>query len=108
MSRYVLISCIVYLYSLGIQAAKTVKTCKLSEFLHGFLKTISEDQFRQLQRLHYPSLYAIKYLPTVNSSTRKMYYFILLALCNASKTVTTSLYCFDHMGDLLLWEARIF
>ena len=36
MSRYVLISCIVYLYSLGIQAAKTVKTCKLSEFLHGF------------------------------------------------------------------------
>ena len=109
MSRYVLISCIVYLYSLGIQAAKTVKTCKLSEFLHGFLKIISADQFRQLQRLHYPSLYAIEYLPTVNSSTRKMYYFILfgpLALCNASKTVTTSLYCFDHMGDLLLLCAR--
>ncbi len=105
-----MISRILYLYSLGIQAAKIVKTCKLSEFLHGFLKIISEDQFRQLQRLHYPSLYAIKYLPTVNSSTWKMYYFILfgpLALCNASKTVTTSLYCIDHMDDLLLWEARI-
>ena len=51
----------------------------------------------------------MKYLPTVNSSTRKMYDFILfgpLALCNASKTVSSSFYCFDHMGDLLLWEAR--
>jgi hypothetical protein len=104
-----LISFIVCLSSLGIQAAKTVATCKLSEFLHGFLEIISEDQFRQLQRLRYPSLYAMKYLPTVNSSTRKMYYFILfgpLALCNASKTVSSSFYCFDHMGDLLLWEAR--
>jgi hypothetical protein len=61
MSRYLLISCIVCFYSLGIQAAKTVKTCKLSEFLHGFLEIITEDQFRQLKRLHYPSLYAMKY-----------------------------------------------
>jgi len=102
-----LISCIVCLYSLGVQAAKTVKTCKLSKFLHGFLEIISEDQFQQLQRLHYPYLYAMKYLPTVNSSTRMMYYFILfgpLALCNASKTVTTSFCCFDHM----LWEASFF
>jgi hypothetical protein len=97
-------------YLLGIQAAKTVKTSKLSEFLHGFLEIITEDQFRQLQRLHYPSLYAMKYNPTVNSRSQKMYYFILfgpLALCNASKDVTTSFYCFDVMGDLLLkFECR--
>ena len=108
-SKYPLISCMLCFYSLGIQAAKTVKTCKLSEFLHGFLEIITEDQFRQLQRLHYPSLYAMKYNPTVNSRSQKMYYFILfgpLALCNASKDVTTSFYCFDVMGDLLLWEAR--
>ena len=52
----------------------------------------------------------MKYNPTVNSRSQKMYYFILcgpLALCNASKEdVTTSFYCFDVMGDLLLWEAR--
>jgi hypothetical protein len=52
----------------------------------------------------------MKYNPSVNSCSKKMYYFILfgpLALCNASKEVTTSFYCFDHMGDLLLWEARL-
>ena len=94
---------------LGIQAAKTVKASKLSEFLHVFLEIITEDQFRQLQRLHYPSLYAMKYNPTVHSRSQKMFYFILfgpLALCNASKDVTTSFYCFDVMGDLLLWETR--
>ena len=85
---FVLMLCIVCHYSLGIQAAETVTTSKLSEFLHGFLEIVSEDQFRQLQRLHHPSLFGP------------------LALCNASKEVTTSFYCFDHMGDLLLWEAR--
>jgi hypothetical protein len=84
--RYPLYSCMV---CFGIQAAKTVKTGKLSEFLHGFLEIITEDHFRQLQRLHYPSLlYAMKYNPTVNSRSQKMYYFILfgpLSLCNASK-----------------------
>ena len=106
---FVSMLCIVCHYSLGIQAAETVTTSKLSEFLHGFLEIVSEDQFRQLQRLHHPSLYAMKYNPSVNSCSKKMYYFILfgpLALCNASKEVTTSFYCFDHMGDLLLWEAR--
>ena len=51
----------------------------------------------------------MKYNPTVNSRSQTMYYFILfgpLALCNASKDVTTSFYCFDVMGDLLLWETR--
>ena len=51
----------------------------------------------------------MKYNPTVNSRSQKMYYLILfgpLALCNASKDVTTSFYCFDVMGDLLLWETR--
>jgi hypothetical protein len=35
-------------YLLGIQAAKTVKISKLSEFLRGFLEIITEDQFASL------------------------------------------------------------
>ena len=94
--RYQLFLGMVCFYLLGIQAAKTVKTSKLSEFLHSFI-------WKSLRRISFASN------PTVNSRSKKMYYFILfgpLALCNDSKDVTTSFYCFDVMGDLLLWETR--
>ena len=101
--RYLLFSCMVCFYLLGIQAAKTVKTCNLSEFLHGFLEIITEDQFCQRQRLHYPSLYAMKYNPTLNSRSQKIYYFILFGLLD---DVTTSFYCFDVVGNLHMWDTR--
>ena len=94
--RYAKFSCMVCFYLLGIQAAKTVKTSKLSEFLHSFI-------WKSLRRISFASN------PTVNSRSQKMYFFFLfgpLAQCNVSKDVTTSFFCFDVMGDLLLWETR--
>jgi len=80
----------------------------LSKKLVGFLEIIPENQFRFLQRLHYPSLYSFKY--SADGNEAKTYYFVLfgtVALCNSSQETNVEFSNFDHVGDLLLWETTM-
>ena len=93
---------------LGIRTTTPMSLSVLSKKLVGFLEIIPEQQFRVLQRLHYPSLYSFKYSP--DGEEEKTYYFVLfgtVALCNSSHETNVEFTNFDHVGDLLLWETTM-
>jgi hypothetical protein len=87
---------------------------ELSSKLCGFLEFIPKTHFRQLQRLHYKSLYSFDYEDPEEENSghkrprTKTYYFILfgpLAICNSDDEVSTRFFNFDDRdGTLLIWK----
>jgi hypothetical protein len=106
----------VFYITVGIHTTRKITLEVLSTKLVGFLEFIPFNHFRQLQRLHYKSLYSFDFedpaevLAGNKHPKKKTYYFILfgpLSLCNADDEVSVQFFNFDDRdGSLLIWRMQ--
>ena len=100
----------------GIHASRKITLEDLSTHLVGFLEFIPFNHFRQLQSLHYKSLYSFAFedpaevIAGNKHPRKKTYYFILFgpqAIVNSDNQVSVRFFNFDDRdGSLLIWRMQ--